>query len=235
VVTGVTAARAHRVHAGDLHRRRPAMANRRELHANEAKFVRHVFADSVSIANTEIVLRKALFGGFTPYGGIKMGSSSYSDDYIGPDMYHPPGAPDFDDAYLFLHELGHSWQHFTGAPMLHRYVQARRQGREVREAEGLAETAVNLDAATYSYVITPEKNDLLDYNMEQQCEIIADYFSHIMWGRALQVNQWGSLGKPPPTLDQLQGVMGRFLENPAYPMDGRWLWRARSGVRMIER
>jgi hypothetical protein len=212
-----------------------AMADRRELHANEAKFVRHVFRDSISIENTEIVRRSWLFGGFTPYGSIRMGDGAFSTDYIGPDMYHPPGAPTFKKAHLFLHELGHSWQHFTGAPMLLRFSQAQRQGRRVMKEKHLADTAVNTTAAVYAYAITPDKRDLLDYNMEQQCEIIADYFSHVMWGRALKVEEWNDLGQLPPTRPQLEGVLRRFVEDPRYPMDGRWLWRARGAVRGAER
>ncbi len=211
------------------------MAARRELHANEVKFVRHVFGDSVSPENIEIVARGALSGGFTPYGGINMGTSSYRTDYIGPNMYAPPGAPDFDDAYLFLHELGHSWQHFTGAPMVHRFAQARREGRRLVKTGGVADTPFNRDAATYSYEITAAKPDLLDYNMEQQCEIIADWFSHTMWSRPLQANQWGSFGYAVPTRAQLAGVMAKFIADPSYPKGGRWLWRSRSAFRLAER
>lgn len=211
------------------------MADRRELHANEVKFVRHVFGDSIRIENTEIIRRGWLFGGYTPYGGIRMGNSSFSNDYIGPDMYHPPGAPKFKNAYLFLHELGHSWQHFTGAPMLLHFARARRQGRRMVKALGLNDNSFNNTAAIYTYTITPDKRDLLDYTMEQQCEIIADYFSHVMWGRPLQANAWGNLGQPPPTLSQLKGVLRRFLDDPRYPQDGRWLWQLRGAVRGEER
>jgi hypothetical protein len=211
------------------------MALRRELTNNEIKFVRHVFRDSVSIENTEVIMRAQLSGGFTPYGGIKMGPTSYAADYIGPDMYNPPGAPDFDLSYLFLHELGHSWQHFCGAPMLHLFIQARAEGRRSVKSGGVAKTAFNREAATYSYAIIPTKPDLLDYNMEQQCEIIADYFSHTMWGRMLQINQWGGFGLGVPTLPQLEGVMRRFLEDPAYPKRDRGMWRARSWARNLDR
>lgn len=213
------------------------MANRRELTANEAKFVRHVFGSSVSVENIEIVSRVWLSGGFTPYGGIKMDPQSYQADYIGPDMYAPPGAPQFDLAYLFLHELGHSWQHFTGAPMLHTATQARRQGRRRVKAAGAVMTAFNVDAEVYSYQIVASKPDLLDYNMEQQCEIIADYFSHMMWNRALQVNQWdnNNFVYPVATLAQLEGVLAKFRADPSYPKDGRWLWRARSNFRNLDR
>ena len=211
------------------------MSKRRELTANEAKFVRHVFGDSVSIENTEIVARAWLSGGFTPYGGIKMDTASYSTDYIGPNMYRPPGGPGYNDAYLFLHELGHAWQHFCGAPMLHWFTRARAQGRQLVDAGGVADTAFNRDAATYSYAIVPTKPDLMDYNMEQQCEIIADYFSHVMWGRALQTNQWGSFGYAVASLPQLEGVLARFLADPSYPKQDRGLWKARSWARNLDR
>lgn len=211
------------------------MAKRRELTANEEKFVKHIFGASISLDNTEIVSRVWLSGGFTPYGGIKMDPASYQADYIGPNMYRPPGAPGFDLAYLFLHELGHAWQHFTGAPMLRRFIEARAEGRQLLKASGRSRTAFNQDAATYSYEIVPAKPDLLDYNMEQQCEIIADYFSHAMWGRPLQPNQWGSFGYHLPTFSQLEHVLHNFIADPTYPKDGRWLWKARSRVRMVPR
>jgi len=211
------------------------MSKRRELTANETKFVRHVFGDSVSIENTEVVQRAWLYGGFTPLGAINMDPNSYLTDYIGPNMYQPLGGPGFDLAYLFLHELGHSWQHFCGAPMLHLFAQARALGRRSVKASGKANTPVNRDAATYSYAIVPTKPDLLDYNMEQQCEIIADYFSNVMWKRTLQMNQWGGFGTPVPSLVQLEGVMARFLADPSYPKQDRGLWRARSWARNLER
>ncbi len=224
------------------------MADRRPLTANEMTFFRYVFHLETPLRNTEVVRRAVVSGGFTPFGTVNVSNERYREDYIGPDMfkpssaYYPPppmgnikfGDPIFDIPHFFLHELGHVWQYFVGMPMLHAWTTARRQARRIVRAEdkpkvdgGLRMRKTYMHYATYHYDPTTGQ-DLAEYNMEQQCEIIADYFADIMWGRKIPENK---SGYAKATRKQLEDILANFLTDRTYVTRDRALWRARAAVR----
>jgi hypothetical protein len=221
------------------------MAQRRPLHDNEEKFVKYVFGTTIFLGNVEVVARSGGFGGFTPLGCVNMDSDHFRDDYIGPNMYTPfltpvvvPGDDQFYHAHHFLHELGHVWQHFVGMPMLAARLGATSAARRKVRADaqpkvvgGLRMRPTYMFNATYNYHPT-QHTDLSDYNMEQQCEIIADYFAQTMWGRAIPAN--GS-GFPIATQGQLEQILDNFLEDRSYVMRDRVLWRGRARRRGRDR
>lgn len=207
------------------------MAERRGLTTGEACIAERVFRSSVPPKRVQIVLRPHLYGGFTPYGDINVGPESYCADFIAP---LTGGARDeklVNDAHFFIHEMAHVWQHHIGMALALEWMRARAEGRRVLRASGKQRYAFSRDAGTYAYQITPDKPDLLDYNMEQQCDIVADYFASLFWGRRLDANHYNIFGYAPPTRPQLRAVLGNFLTDPRYPMRDRALWRRRATFR----
>ncbi|QGY33261.1 type IV secretion protein Rhs [Pantoea cypripedii] len=84
-----------------------------------------------------------------------------------------------EDKYLFIHELGHVWQH--------------QQGQWVR-LRGIFSWA-----AEYNYELNRKK--LIDYSLEQQASILADYWLLLVYG----FDKWHYY--------QRQGRMGQYRGN----------------------
>jgi hypothetical protein len=227
------------------------VADRRPLTANEMKFFRYVFGLELPLRNIEVVRRPGLGGGFTPFGTVNVSNKRYEDDYIGPNMfkpssaYYPPppmgnisfGDPIYDIPHFFLHELGHVWQYFVGMPMAHARATAMRHARRMVRAadqpkvvDGMRMRKEYIHDAAYRYDPTTGQ-DLADYNMEQQCEIIADYFALIMWNRTIPEKK----GYAVATRQQLEDILENFLADRTYVMHDRALWRARAAVRGLDR
>jgi hypothetical protein len=233
-----------------------AMAESRWLTANEIALVQDIFGSTINTRNVAVVRRPSDSGGFAPWGSVRMGDSLYALDYIGSDRRNPvtlgrspqlrgPLNNSVNLAHFFLHELVHVWQHFVGMPMAHARGQAGRQGRRLWRDAGRPDFGFGTNApakrfAIYDYEIVAAKPDLLDYNMEQQAEIVSDYFALTLWRRPIEFNDWiyNSQGRiVRPTQAQLRAVLGRFLADPAYPMQlhGKALWRVRAAFRALER
>ena len=212
----------------------------RKLTRGELHLCRVVFKHSLETRNIDVVNRLGSFGGFTPYGRVNMDRSTYRADYIGGDLNHPTAGTSL--AHHFLHELAHCWQHFVGMGMMHEFRKSRREGRKYRKAHGVKDRFDSI----YGYNIG-DHGDLLDFNMEQQGEIIADYFAWILWHRdnagnpapyataAAVVNpgnpHWGGF----PSLAQFRLVLANFLRDPSYPRDSKRINDVRAGWRGILR
>ena len=207
------------------------MSQHRNLTAAEAACAQRIFRGSIPTGFVTVSVMKHVFGGFTPYGRINVGPGTWLEDFVAPVQVPSPPPASIADAHLFLHEMVHVWQHFVGMAIVHEWTQARASGRRVLRETGKARYAFNRDAGTYAYAITADQPDLLDYNMEQQGDIIADYYAHVLWGRRLDAGPYNIFGYPTPTRAQLAGVLARFIENPAYPMLERGLWAARARFR----
>ena len=207
------------------------MSQHRNLTAAEATFVQRVFRGSVPAGFVTVAVMKQVYGGFTPYGRINVGPGTWLEDFIAPVQVPSPSAGAIADAHHFLHELVHVWQHFVGMAIVHAWTQARAAGRHVLRASGKARYAFNRDAATYTFAITADRPDLLDYTMEQQGDIIADYYAHVLWGRRLDAGPYNIFGYPTPTRGQLEGVLACFIANPTYPMLEHGAWAARARFR----
>lgn len=89
----------------------------------------------------------------TPNGELWFRKEKYAADYSGKSI-----TPGF--KHLFIHEMGHVWQHQTG-----RWVRLRGSFSW---------------AADYTYRLDKEK--ITDYTLEQQAAIIADYWFLLTYG-----------------------------------------------------
>ncbi|QKN80534.1 type IV secretion protein Rhs [Scandinavium goeteborgense] len=85
----------------------------------------------------------------SPNGEMWLRADKYEDDFSVPKNQNPPDAQ-----HLFLHEMMHVWQHQRGL-----WVRTR----------GLMSWA-----ADYTY--SQDKNNFLDYSLEQQASIVSDYW-----------------------------------------------------------
>ncbi|NIF01221.1 type IV secretion protein Rhs [Pantoea sp. Acro-805] len=97
--------------------------------------------------------------GMTPNGELWFRKELYRDDFSS-------SAVQDETKHLFIHEMGHVWQH--------------QQGMWVR-MRGLVSWA-----ASYSYQL--DKDELYDYSLEQQASIIADYWWLLVYG----LESWNS-------------------------------------------
>jgi hypothetical protein len=199
------------------------MGQGRNLTDGEQKLCDEVFKWTIVDSwNIQVVRRPRTmhFGGFTPYARINMDGDSYLADYIGEDIRKPA---DPYAAHHFLHELAHSWQHLTGMAMMHLSRLSTKHGKAVRVADGKPMRPQGMKRkdwnkikfnSIYSYDVNYAA-DLLDFTLEQQCEIIADYYAlKLHWMTAAPAK---AFGHPTPTLVQLEKVLGAFLADRNYP------------------
>jgi hypothetical protein len=188
------------------------MCSGRHLTSGETALCQHVFGGSVPATAVKIVARsdRILYGGFTPFGRINVSESAYVTDWLPGGLNGPADA---DDAHFFLHELAHVWQYCVGLRKARLYFKARREGRRLLRAKGKKVYSFNMTAAVYSYHVTDPDSDLLDFNLEQQCDIIADYFALTLWSKT-PTNHWGY---PAASEGELKSVLARFLADPSYP------------------
>ena len=216
------------------------MPQGRKLTHAERSLWEYVFGKALTEANVEVVRRPRTMhsGGFTPYCRVNMDGNAYQADYFrDDDMFRPRSAA---DAHHFLHELSHCWQHLVGMGMLHLSRLAQREGREVREANGMARRPAGMTRqdwrdvkfeSVYHYDITAG-SDLMDFTLEHQCDIIADYFAWTLWRFPLSAKAWGY---PTPTQIQLETVLSAFRANPSYPRYLTRINKARADWRNVER
>lgn len=209
----------------------------RKLTHGEVWLCRTVFKQSLAINNIEVVKRKVIAGGFTPYGRINLDEHHYCEDFIGEKLSAP--LEPLEKVHHFLHELCHCWQHFVGMAMLHEFRKAQKDARQERWAQGLRRRDLSkIDwrlakhYSIYSYNVSLGA-DLMDFSMEEQCEIIADYFAMKLW------NFKNTRSKPPgtpyPSQSQLEAVLKKFLADPSYPRLNSRIYNARATFREIER
>jgi len=89
----------------------------------------------------------------TPNGELWYRKPMYKEDFSSNAVF-------IEDKYVFIHELGHVWQHQNG------------QWVRLRGAFSWA--------AEYTYKL--DKNKLTDYSLEQQASILADYLLLLIYG-----------------------------------------------------
>lgn len=207
------------------------MTQSRNLTQAERSLAGHVFGDSIPLDRVTIAVRDIVYGGYTPYGDINVGPTSFQADFLAPIADAKDRAEAVSDAHFFLHEMTHVWQHHVGMPVALQWMRARAQGRRILRRSGKPRYAFYRDAATYAYEIAPAQADLLDYTMEQQGDIVADYFAHLLWQRALDASPYNVFGYATPSVEALQAVLARFLDDPGYPAREQGLWRARARFR----
>lgn len=212
----------------------------RYLTPGEEKLVEYLFKDVIYTRNVRIIRRPDVtWGGFTPLGSMRVSKEMLEDDYIGPHITSPkiPAHYDFKTgknyegysrhhAHFFIHEMVHVWQHYCGLRVVLRGVGSRFRflGRALRHVHHHENRP--FFKANYEYV-EDFHDDLMDYGIEQQAEIIADYYAYTLWERPITSKGWA--------LSDYKRVLAKFMEDPAYPMKGRPGRRIRRGVRSWER
>ena len=166
-----------------------AKGHKRDLTPGEVEIARRVFGDSVDYSKVKVHNHGYwMFFGFqdkytavTPNGQMYYPAPIYRDDF----------SASAEDQALFIHEMVHVWQ--------------RQLGYAVRW-NGLFVSSRG--ASAYEYRITAGTT-LADYNMEQQGDIISDYYMVVVLGEPRYAR--GSRGTP----EQLRMVLADFLRDPS--------------------
>ncbi|WP_235603916.1 PAAR domain-containing protein [Luteimonas sp. JM171] len=166
-----------------------ATGHKRDLTAGELAIARQLFGESVDYSKVKIHNHGywMFFGlqqkhtAVTPNGQMYFPAAIYRDDFsISPE-----------DMALFVHEMVHVWQ--------------RQLGYAVRW-NGLSVSSRG--ASAYQYRIAADTT-LADYNMEQQGDIVSDYYMIVVLGEPRYAR--GSRGTP----EQLRQVLADFLRDPS--------------------
>jgi type VI secretion system secreted protein VgrG len=171
----------------------------RPLTSGETAMARELFGDAVDYSRVK-VHNKSYFWfnlqsrrtAVTPNGEIYFRREDFKADFA---------EAKFSDRLWFIHEMVHVWQYQLGYPV---------------KAVGLFSWA-----ASYEYTLSPERS-LSDYNMEQQGDLLADYWALKSYGRPAMLNA-------PQYIDDkalYEIVLQGFLVNPS---DRRWLPKSSSG------
>lgn len=151
-----------------------------------------------SLTGGEIAMLRPLFQDAVDYSAVRVYRGKWSvfqpdDTIMSPDgnIYYPPAYPYYSLDYsaavigkgIFVHEMTHVYQRQQGINMV---------GRRLMEG------------GVYEYEILPKK-DLNDYTLEQQAEIVSDYYLC-----RLDANAYTNCeAKYSPAID-------KFLKNPSY-------------------
>ncbi|MDO5069342.1 MAG: type IV secretion protein Rhs [Neisseria zoodegmatis] len=142
---------------------------------------------SRSLTQGEIDLAKQVFKDSIDYAKVKVHKGEYllwvqdNQTVMTPngEMYFPEEIYEEDFSkrrqWLFIHEMTHVWQHQLGYKVNHAGLSLSAQGGYYP----------NNIAYEYKHIIT-ERNNLSDFNMEQQGSIIADYFISKHWTSDLE-------------------------------------------------
>ncbi|MCK6592053.1 MAG: hypothetical protein L6Q76_31255 [Polyangiaceae bacterium] len=171
----------------------------RKLTPGEKLLVVQVYKNSVNADLVNVHNRKYIFfqpNGtlMTPNGSIYAGKA-YKDDY---------SAHSLDDASLFIHEIAHVWQ---------------KQNKVLNPFwAGIGQflrNPFNYDGA-YDYTLDAEK-DLLDYKIEQQAQIIQDYFQIFIQKRGPWSDNMKNDVSNAERNKLYEAVLARFITNPKYP------------------
>lgn len=199
------------------------MNTRRNLTRGEEKFAKSIFGGSINYRNVRVIGGRALKNvAITPLGDMYFPFDDYKTDFVGSNMYLPvpvpavapaqPATPqaNIHDAHWFLHEFVHVWQHYVGMRVILLAAQAHLKGK-------------GAFSAIYGYSLAAN-TDLLDYNIEQQGDIIADYYASTYWNRPLT---------QPVAL--YADVLANFFDDPTYPIDEKFGRRLRARIRNWER
>lgn len=186
--------------------------HRRHLTRGEVWLYERVFGSSFPTIKIEVVQRILISGGFTPRHIVNLDKGHYSHDFIG-ETYRKP-TEKLSKVHFFLHELVHTWQHFCGVRIISEYAKAARHGKEHRKAHG--EGSGSKFHSIYDYDPTNPR-DLLDYTMEQQAEIIADYYMLQIYGYR-NAHQSHHPGLPKPKVAQLETILTEFKKDRTYPI-----------------
>lgn len=136
----------------------------RELTFGEKNFIKGMFGNSINFATVRIYDRKLFFK-----QGDTMAIAPNGTIYFAPKVYKKDFSLASDvSKHLFIHEMTHVWQHQNGQTVALRAI-GEHILFEYPSKFGLGDGA-------YAYKLDQRKN-LLDYGVEQQASIVADYWA----------------------------------------------------------
>lgn len=172
----------------------------RTLTPGEINLAKRIFKDSIDYGKVKIHNKKYLpfqpdESGMTPNGEIYViGPSTYRNDYSVENVYRKS---------FFIHEMVHVWQYQLKvlSPV----------------AAAIKESILNFfdyDKA-YEYELKASK-DLLNYRIEQQAQIIEDFYLRYLEATPPWKNRVKNGGNPSAHLSLYPQVLANFLTNPAY-------------------
>jgi hypothetical protein len=155
------------------------------------------------LTSGEIEIAKTIFGSSIDYSKVRVHSGPYTkfqstDTIVTPNGHLYCGglySDDFSagDRSLFIHEMTHVWQYQNNV-----------LNPRIAALTAWARAGFNYDGA-YHYTLDPAK-DLLDYNLEQQAAMVADYFEGLRMPESVRSQR---------DADRFQ-VMQKFIANPSY-------------------
>ncbi len=133
----------------------------RYLTAGECSLLRPIFQTALDYAAIRIYPRR-----FMPLQDARTAMSPNGFSYFPSGIYRTDfSQSDYLARNLFIHECSHIWQHRLGYPVLRCGICLALQGGYIKSA-----------ACRYRHLLAQQPH-LSQYNMEQQAQIIADYFA----------------------------------------------------------
>lgn len=173
----------------------------RTLTSGEVTLAKRVFKDSIDYSTVKVHNEKYLpiqpnNSGMTPNGEIYVaGAEAYFADYSSTD-----------DPYLrafFVHEMTHVWQYQLKIlnPISSAIAESFRNFFDYPKA--------------YDYELAPAK-DLLAYRIEQQAQIVEDYYLTHIEGMMLRTRHIKNTGGTAEYMRLFPQVLAKFLASPGY-------------------
>ena len=178
----------------------------RGLTAGEIALAQALFKDVIDYARVTIHDNKFVFfqasnSGMTPNGAIyAVGDRTYSRDY---------SLESVSMRAFFIHEMAHVWQYQLKVL------------RPIPAAIGEYCRSLGRYARAYRYELTAGK-DLLQYRLEQQAQIVQDYYL-LQMGAARDPQKRRSELDASAAMSLYQDVLANFLNDPGYPRRRRWI------------
>lgn len=165
----------------------------RMLTSGELAMAQSLFKDSVDYTKIKIHSEEYLPFGLQP---DNTAMTPNGEMYFNPDYYKEDFSLLPNDQHWFMHEMVHVWQYQLG-------YWVRLHGLLLHPG-----TLWGLLGDPYQYELKPG-DKLQDFNMEQQGDIIADYYC---WSTNNATRS--ASGRRVPSIDAYKNVLGDFLSNP---------------------
>lgn len=164
----------------------------RGLTYNEKLLLNTIFGDTFNVDEVRIIIGAFIIGqygdyGMTPKGAMFVGVNNHQSDYA--------LATSWTSKHFFIHEMFHIWQyqhHFWVFSRGTSLALCRTFPRNIIDFGERTITGSKNATGKYSQWIDPYEYDiwetptihrkLFDYNLEQQAEIVADYYQFIYTG-----------------------------------------------------
>ena len=136
----------------------------RKLTSGEENLAKEMFGNDIDYNKVSIYDRKWAF-----FQGNRVAMAPDGNIYFAPDVHKKDFSLGSDGTkHFFIHEMTHVWQYQKGQAVL------KRAGAEQLFIE--LPSRIGLGSGAYLYELDVRKN-LLDYGIEQQASIVADYWA----------------------------------------------------------